>query len=309
MIIMDSYGNCPPPYFKERNFTFMNNYIILTDSSCDLSAPLMRELGVAAIPLEVNIEGVGTKYNDELDPKEFYDFVRTKASAKTSAVNMDRFKEFFEPYLKEGKDVIYVGFSSGLSVTYTNGKNAAEELSEEYPDRKIVAVDSLCASLGQGLLVTLAAKKQAAGADFDEVVSFLEDTKLHLCHWFTVDDLFFLKRGGRVSAATAVLGTVLSIKPVMHVDNDGHLVNVAKARGRRASITAMVDKLVETGINPENQLMYICHGDCYDDAKLLSDMVKEKYPDCEIMIDYTGPVIGAHSGPGTLALFFIGTER
>ena len=301
-------GTIHSPVLREDSL-IMKDYIILTDSSSDLSAPLMRELGVAAISLEVNMEGVGTKYNDELDPKEFYDFVRTKASAKTSAVNMDRFKEFFESYLKEGKDVIYLGFSSGLSVTYTNGKNAVEELIEEYPDRKIVAIDSLCASLGQGLLVALAAKKQAAGADFDEVVSYIEDTKLHLCHWFTVDDLFFLKRGGRVSAATAVLGTMLAIKPVMHVDNEGHLVNVAKARGRRAAISAMVDKLTETGINPDSQLIYICHGDCYDDATLLSDMVKEKYPGCEIMIDYTGPVIGAHSGPGTLALFFVGTER
>lgn len=301
-------GTIHSPVLREDSL-IMKDYIILTDSSSDLSAPLMRELGVAAISLEVNMEGVGTKYNDELDPKEFYDFVRTKASAKTSAVNMDRFKEFFESYLKEGKDVIYLGFSSGLSVTYTNGKNAVEELIEEYPDRKIVAIDSLCASLGQGLLVALAAKKQAAGADFDEVVSYIEDTKLHLCHWFTVDDLFFLKRGGRVSAATAVLGTMLAIKPVMHVDNAGHLVNVAKARGRKAAIAELANKLTETGINPENQLIYICHGDCYDDAQLLSSMVKEKYPDCEIMIDYTGPVIGAHSGPGTLALFFVGTER
>ena len=301
-------GTIHSPVLREDSL-IMKDYIILTDSSSDLSAPLMRELGVAAISLEVNMEGVGTKYNDELDPKEFYDFVRTKASAKTSAVNMDRFKEFFESYLKEGKDVIYLGFSSGLSVTYTNGKNAVEELIEEYPDRKIVAIDSLCASLGQGLLVALAAKKQAAGADFDEVVSYIEDTKLHLCHWFTVDDLFFLKRGGRVSAATAVLGTMLAIKPVMHVDNAGHLVNVAKARGRKAAIAELANKLTETGINPENQLIYICHGDCYDDATLLSDMVKDKYPGCEIMIDYTGPVIGAHSGPGTLALFFVGTER
>ncbi len=308
MITMGSFGAILPPILREE-FYIMNEYIILTDSSSDLSASVMKELGVAAISLEVNIDGVGTKYNDELDPKEFYDFVRTKAGAKTSAVNMDRFKEFFESYLKEGKDVIYVGFSSGLSVTYTNGKNAIEELAEEYPDRKIVAIDSLCASLGQGLLVALAAKKQAAGADFDEVVSFIENTKLNLCHWFTVDDLFFLKRGGRVSAATAVLGTMLAIKPVMHVDNEGHLVNVAKARGRRAAITEIANKLTETGINPENQLIYICHGDCYDDAKTLSDMIKEKYPDCEIMIDYTGPVIGAHSGPGTLALFFIGTQR
>lgn len=292
-----------------RGNKIMNNYVILTDSSCDLSASLMQELGVASIALEVNLDGIGTKYNDELDTKEFYQLIRTKVGAKTSAANMERFKAMFEPYLKEGKDIIYLGFSSGLSVTYMNGKNAAEELAEAYPDRRIAAIDTLCASLGQGLLVALAAKKKAAGATFEEVVDWVENNKLHLCHWFTVDDLFFLKRGGRVSAATAVLGTMLSIKPVMHVDNEGHLINVAKARGRRASIAAIADKLTETGIDPDSQLMYICHGDCIEDAQLLADMVKEKYPNCEIMIDYTGPVIGAHSGPGTLALFYLGTER
>ncbi len=306
---MEIYAHLYIQNFYERGIKEMNDYIILTDSSSDLSSEIMQKYGVEAISLEVNIDGVGTKYNHELDLKSFYDLVREKTGVKTSAVNMERFKDFFKPYLESGKDVIYLGFSSGLSATFMNGRNACEELSEEYPDRRIVALDSLCASLGQGLLVTLAAKKKMEGASFDEVVAFIEDTKLHLCHWFTVDDLFFLKRGGRVSAATAVLGTVLAIKPVMHVDNEGHLINVAKARGRRASITAMVDKLVETGINPENQLMYICHGDCFEDAQLLSDLVKEKYPACEIMIDYTGPVIGAHSGPGTLALFFIGTER
>lgn len=308
---MGTYGivSCPRPYTEKGNTTAMNDYIILTDSSGDLSAALAESLGVGSIPLEVNLDGVGTKYNDELDVKEFYNSLRTKIGAKTSAVNMERFREFFESYLKDGKDVIYMGFSSGLSVTYTNARNAAAELSEEYPDRKIVAIDTLCASLGQGLLVSLAAKKQAQGASFEEVVEWVESHKLNLCHWFTVDDLFFLKRGGRVSAATAVLGTMLSIKPVMHVDNDGHLINVAKARGRHAAIAALAQKLDETGIEPDNQLMYICHGDCIEDANLLAGMIKEKYPNCEIMIDYTGPVIGAHSGPGTLALFYLGTER
>ena len=296
-------------FFEREEYNKMNNYVILTDSSCDLSAKTMEQYGIESIALEVNIDGIGTKYNNELDIKEFYDLVRAKTDVKTSAINIERFKEFFKRYLDEGKDVIYLGFSSGLSATYMNGKNACEELSEEYPDRKIVAIDTLCASRGQGLLVTLAAIKKNEGATYEEIVKYVEDTKLHLCHWFTVDDLFFLKRGGRVSAATAVLGTVLSIKPVMHVDNDGHLINVAKVRGRRASITAMVDKVAETGIEPDSQLMYICHGDCIEDAQLLSDMIKEKYPNCEIMIDYTGPVIGAHSGPGTLAIFYIGTER
>ncbi|MBE6547305.1 MAG: DegV family protein [Ruminococcaceae bacterium] len=287
----------------------MNKYVILTDSSSDLSASLMQELGVEAISLEVNMDGEEPKYNHEVVPSEFYAKLRTKVGAKTSAASMDAFTNFFEKHLKEGKDVIYLGFSSGLSVTYTNGKNAAEDLMEQYPDRKIVAIDTLCASLGQGLLVALAARKKAEGASFEEVVDFVESNKLHLCHWFTVDDLFFLKRGGRVSAATAVVGTMLAIKPVMHVDNDGHLINVSKARGRKAAINALADKLSETGIEPDGQLIYICHGDCLEDAQYLADTVKAKYPNCEIMIDYTGPVIGAHSGPGTLALFYLGTER
>lgn len=287
----------------------MSNYVILTDSSGDLPASVAQELSVGVIPLEVNIDGVGTKFNNELDEKEFYGFLRTKNGVKTSAANMERFKAFFEPYIDAGNDIIYLGFSSGLSATYMNGRNALAELSDEHPERKLVAIDTLAASLGQGLIVTLAAKKRDEGATFEEVVDYVENIKLHMCHWFTVDDLFFLKRGGRVSAATAVLGTMMSIKPVMHMDNEGHLINMAKARGRRASVLAIADKLSETGIDPDNQLMYICHGDCYDDAKLLADTVKAKYPNCEIMIGYTGPVIGAHSGPGTLALFFIGTER
>ncbi len=287
----------------------MSNYVILTDSSGDLPASVAQELSVGVIPLEVNIDGVGTKLNNELDEKEFYGFLRTKNDVKTSAANMERFKVFFEPYINAGNDIIYLGFSSGLSATYMNGRNALAELSDEHSERKLVAIDTLAASLGQGLIVTLAAKKRDEGATFEEVVDYVENIKLHMCHWFTVDDLFFLKRGGRVSAATAVLGTMMSIKPVMHMDNEGHLINMAKARGRRASVLAIADKLSETGIDPDNQLMYICHGDCYDDAKLLADTVKAKYPNCEIMIGYTGPVIGAHSGPGTLALFFIGTER
>ena len=172
-----------------------------------------------------------------------------------------------------------------------------------------MTVDTLCASLGQGLLVALAAKKKNEGASLDEVYAFVTENVLHLCHWFTVDDLFFLKRGGRVSAATAVLGTMLAIKPVLHVDNEGHLINVAKVRGRRAAVDALYDKIAETAIAPEGQLYYICHGDCIEDAEYLAGKIRDAYPESEVMIGYTGTVIGAHSGPGTLALFFIGTQR
>lgn len=286
----------------------MNEYVIFTDSSCDLPAAVAESMGVRVLPLEVNMEG-DIKLNDEIDIKEFYSYLRNKHGATTSAVNMDRFIEAFEPYVKEGKDLLYIGFSSGLSATFMAGKNAAEELSEKYPERKILAVDSLCASLGQGLLVKLAVDKKNEGASIEELVAYLEEEKWHLAHWFTVEDLFFLKRGGRVSAATAVMGTVLQIKPVMHVDNAGKLINVEKARGREASIKALFAKMKTTAINPEKQTVYISHGDCYDDAKKLADMVTAEWGITDILISEVGPVIGAHSGPGTLALFFLGTER
>ena len=286
----------------------MNEFVIITDSSCDLPASVAEAMGVQVIPLEVNMEG-NIKLNNEIDIKEFYAYLREKHGAKTSAVNMDRFIETFETYVADGKDLLYIGFSSGLSATYMAGKNACEELSEKYPDRKIIAVDSLCASLGQGLLVKYAVDKKNAGATIEEVAEYVESEKWHLAHWFTVDDLFFLKRGGRVSAATAVLGTVLQFKPVLHVDNEGHLINMTKVRGRNASIKALLDMMKETAISPETQTVYISHGDCYDDAKTLADMITAEYGITDILINEVGPVIGAHSGPGTLALFFLAKER
>lgn len=286
----------------------MNEYVILTDSGADLPIEVAKRYGIGVIDLLLQV-GNETKQNGEVDPKEFYTMLREKTPVTTSAVNMERFKEYFEGYLKEGKDILYLGFSSGLSATYIAGRNAAEELKEMYPERRILTADTLAASLGQGLLVTHAAKKKEAGASIDEVYAYVMENRLHLCHWFTVDDLFFLKRGGRVSAATAVLGTMLAIKPFMHVDNEGHLINVSKVRGRRASIDAMFDKIAQTAIAPEGQLYYICHGDCIEDAEYLADKIKKAYPASEVMIGYTGTVIGAHSGPGTLALFFLGTER
>lgn len=286
----------------------MNNFVIITDSSCDLPLSVADNMGVAVIPLEINMEG-DIRLNDEIDIKEFYEYLRQKHGAKTSAVNMDRFIEAFEPYVAEGKDLLYIGFSSGLSATFMAGKNAAEELSEKYPERKVIAVDSLCASLGQGLLVKLAVDKKNSGATIEEVAAYVDETKWNLAHWFTVDDLFFLKRGGRISATTAVLGTVLQFKPVLHVDNEGHLINMTKVRGRNASISALLDKMKETAIDPASQTIYISHGDCYDDAKKLADMITAEYGITDILINEIGPVIGAHSGPGTLALFFLAKER
>ena len=210
----------------------MNNYVIITDSGTDLSREMAAEYDVKVIDLTVSIEGMAPVPNSQVDPKELYALLRDKKSASTAAVNQESFKEIMEEYLQKGSDVLYIGFSSGLSYTFTAGKLAAEELSEKYPDRKVYAVDTLSASLGEGLLVYIAAMMKKNGSDIDEVRDYVESHKLNLCHWFTVDDLFFLKRGGRVSGATAVVGTMLGIKPVMHVDDEGKLIKVSVARGR-----------------------------------------------------------------------------
>ena len=290
----------------------MCDYVILTDSSCDLSAELAEQLGVEALPLTVEIEG--KRYRNYLDGREigfaeFYAKLRSGIPATTAAVNVGEFTDKMEPILQAGKDILIPAFSSGLSTTYNSALIAAADLSERYPDRKIYVVDTLAASLGQGLLVYLAAQKKAAGASIEEVRDWLEENKLHLCHWFTVDDLNHLKRGGRVSATTALLGTMLSIKPVLHVDDEGHLINVGKARGRLASLKAMVDKMAETAIDPASQTVFISHGDCREDAEKVAQMVRERLGVKDVVINYVGPVIGAHSGPGTMALFFLGTHR
>lgn len=286
----------------------MNEFVIITDSSSDLPVAVAEELGVKVIPLEVNMEG-DIRLNDQIDIKEFYDYLRAKHGAKTSALNIDRLTEVFEPYLAEGKDVLYIAFSSGLSATYMAGRNAAEDLAEKYTDAKVMVVDSLCASLGQGLIVKLAVDKKNTGVGIEEVAAYVEEIKPNLAHWFTVEDLFFLKRGGRVSVATAVVGTMLQIKPVLHVDDEGKLVSMDKARGRQGSLKALFDKMKESAIDPAKQTVYISHGDCYDDAKKLADMISEELGVTDILLSEIGPVIGAHSGPGTVALFYLANKR
>ena len=287
----------------------MSNYVILTDSSTDLVPEIIDCPDLYLVQLDVIVEGEEAKANCDVDSKEFYAKLREKKNATTNAANIEKFIEEMEKHLSLGKDVLYLGFSSGLSGTYNAGFVAAKELSEKYPDRKIYTVDTLAASLGEGLLVYLAAKKMEDGASIDEVRDFVEDNKLHMAHWFTVDDLFFLKRGGRVSAATAVVGSMLSIKPVMHMDNAGKLIKVTTARGRKASIDALFNKMKETAIEPENQVIFISHGDAKEDADYLADRIKNELGVKDVKISYVGPVIGAHSGPGTIALFFLATER
>lgn len=290
----------------------MNEYVIVTDSSADLDAAEVKELELQVIPLKFTIGGATySDYPDnrDMDPHVFYERLRAGEVATTAALNMEDAKGVFEPILKDGKDVLMLAFSSGLSSSCQACLLAAGELAEEYPDRKIYVVDTLCASRGQGLLVYHTVMKKRAGATLEEARDFAEENKLHLCHWFTVDDLMFLKRGGRVSATAAALGTMLSIKPVLHVDDEGHLINMSKTRGRKGSIKAIVDKAAELAIDPAGQTMFICHGDCLEDAEQLAQMVRERFGTKDIRIGYTGTVIGAHSGPGTLALFFLGEHR
>ena len=288
----------------------MNPYVIVTDSSCDLPHSLVAEYGLEVVQLAVSVDGGEPTPNNKLDIQGFYAQLRDKKRATTSAANPDTFHGVFEKYLSVGTDVLYLGFSSGLSGTCNAGFVAARELSEKYPDRKCVVVDTLCASLGEGLLVVLAARKKAEGATLDEVRDFVEENKLKLVHLFTVDNLFFLKRGGRVSALTAVAGSALGIKPILHVDNNGHLIKIGIKRGRTPSINDLCERMKELAIDPAEQLVFISHGDCEDEANYLAQKLKSelgvKQP---ILVSHIGPVIGAHSGPGTVALFFIGKER
>lgn len=289
-----------------------NQFALFTDSSCDLPLHLAEEMELTVLPLTLHMDGRDYKnYLDERDIAypDFYAALPKAQSVKTSATNTQAFIEAMEPVLDAGQDILYIGFSSALSGTCNAGFQAAAELREKYPDRKIYCVDSLCASMGEGLLVTLADQKRRTGASIEEVRDYVEDTKLHVCHWFTVDDLNHLKKGGRVSATAAFLGTMLGIKPIMHVDNAGRLIPVDKQRGRKASVRRLADEMQRLAINPAEQKVYISHGGCEEDAKTLANIIRERMGTTDITIGYVGPVIGAHSGPGTLALFFLGTER
>ena len=285
------------------------SYRIITDSGCDLPENMYGELGVSMIPLTLNFRG--QEHTDLSEPfiKALYQSMRDGESASTAAVNPDGWASVMEPVLAAGEDILVLTFSSGLSTTYQSAVIAASDLKEKYPQRKIFVVDTLCASLGEGLFVWHACKKRDEGMSLEELTAWCEDNKLKLCHWFTVDDLMYLKRGGRVSAATALVGTMLQIKPVMHVDNEGHLIKVGTARGRKASINALAAKMGETVLPGVNDTVFICHGDCMDDAQYLASLVKEKYGVKEVLIYYTGAVIGSHSGPGTLAVFYLGEHR
>ena len=287
----------------------MSNYQIITDSGCDLPLEMRQQLDVNMVSLTLQFRGKELQDSVGEDITSLYEGLRAGEVASTSAVNPDTWSGIMEAALQAGKDVLVLAFSSGLSTTYQSAIIASQDLKEKYPQRRIRVVDTRSASLGQGLLVWYACQKRDEGMTLDQLADWVEETKYRLCHWFTVDDLMYLKRGGRVSAATAIVGTMLGIKPVLHMDDEGHLINVGKARGRKASIEALAEKLGQLGLPGQNKKVFICHGDCLEDAKQLEAIVKEKYGVEEAFIGYTGAVIGSHSGPGTLALFFLGEKR
>ena len=284
-------------------------YQIITDSCCDLPRNIKEQLQLTCIDITLMFrDRVWADTSDE-GLKTVYDGLRTGEIATTDAANPQDWASVIEPVLDDGRDALVLAFSSGLSTTYQSAVIAAQELQEKYPERTVKVVDTLCASMGQGLLVWYACHQQQAGKSLEEVCAWCEDNKLNLCHWFTVDDLMFLKRGGRVSATTAELGTMLNIKPILHVDDEGHLIKVSTARGRKASIDALAAMAAATALPGQNDTMFISHGDCQEEAEYLATVLKEKHGVKEVIIGYIGGVIGSHSRPGTMALFFLGSKR
>ncbi len=290
----------------------MRNYVIVTESTADLPAGMIDELGIKVIPMGFGFENESyLNYPDhrELDIKKFYSRVKNGERSTTTLINVKTFEEYFEPILQAGEDILYVGFSSGLSGTFNSSMIAAEGLREKYTDAKIECIDTLAASMGEGLLVYHAAMKKREGMDIDDVKNWLLDNRLHMCHWVTVDDLNHLKRGGRINAMTATLGTALNVKPIIHVDDEGHLIPVGNVRGRKKSIQTLFEHMEATAIRPENQVVFISHADSQDDTEYLASLIKAKLNVKDVVCNYIGPVVGSHTGQGAIALFFIGTER
>lgn len=290
----------------------MSEYVLMTDSCCDLPAELAAELELEILPLRLELKGqVYRNYLDgrEIGFQDFYGQVRSGELPVTSAVNVGEFEEAMRPALEAGKDLLCLCFSSALSTTFQSACIAAKELAEEFPERKVRVVDTRCASMGQGLLAWLCAREKKRGLSIDGLADYAERTKDRVCHWFTVDDLNHLKRGGRVSAAAALFGTMLSVKPVLHVDGEGRLIPMEKCRGRKASLLALVDHMEKTADAPADQTVFLSHGDCLEDANFVAEEIRRRFGTKDIRISYVGPVIGSHTGAGVVALFFLGGER
>lgn len=287
---------------------------IITDSTADLPEEYLGEHNIGCMPISYILDGVTYGKEKELDWKEFYSMMRNDGKMPTtSQINPAEAKEYFEEYIKTDKEILHLAFSSGLSGTYNNLRMAADEIMEEHPEVRIIVIDSLCASMGEGLFVHKAVKMRDAGATMDETAEWLRKNVLNFTHVFTVDDLFHLYRGGRVSKATAVIGTLASIKPTLHVDEEGHLIVIGKVRGRKKSLNALVDymekKMGTRAQENKDDMVFISHGDALEDAEYVRDLIKERFGFQNVLINHIGPTIGAHSGPGTIALFFMGESR
>ena len=292
----------------------MRDYIIMTDSCCDLNQQEVEKLGLTVLPLSFTIEGktlLNTPDHADMTPEEFFAKIAAGKSCTTAAVNVGQFTDAMGEALDAGKDILCICFSSALSTTYQSACIAANDLRAEHPEAKIIVIDSLCASRGQGMLLYRTVReRREKGLDIEALADYVRSIIQSQCHWFIVDDLNHLKRGGRVSAAAALAGTVLGIKPVMHTDSEGRLTPVSKARGTKAALRALVDKVAEIGVEPDkNQPMLICHANCPDSVAYVKELLKERFGVTDVRDDFIGPVIGAHTGCGTLGLFFVGTER
>ncbi len=288
----------------------MNEYVIFTDSCCDIQPKLLKAWGVPYANMTFTFDGEDKEYIDtDISGKEFYDRMRQGAHARTAAINADTFTRAFTPILEEGKDILYVAFSSGLSTTVNAAHMAAEELKEAYPERKIIIIDTLAASAGGGLMVYMAVAKKNTGATLEENAAYMESLTPQHCIWFTVDDLEYLKRGGRVSPLVAFAGGLLGIKPVLQMDEEGHLIKVSTVRGRKKAIEALAEKYAQLSYEEKDTPIFISHAEAEDDARLLADLLMQRHGAEVTLITGIGPVIGAHAGPGTIALFFIGKHR
>lgn len=290
----------------------MGEYVITTDSTADLFLSYIEEHHLPCIGLNFLVDDQEYSYRDNYDMKNYYDRMRDGMKTSTMQAGMQEVTDLFTALARDGKDIVHISFSSGLSGSFNTESLVAQQVMEEYPERRIVVLDSLAASGGQGLIVRKALEKKEAGADMDELIRFVEEIKLKTVHYFTVEDMVYLYRGGRVSKVKSILANAINIKPILHVDNDGHLVMIDKARGRKKSLQKMADHMAANkteDFSKRNPYIVICHADCEADARYLGTQVQAHFPDVEILYEEIGPTIGAHSGPGTIALFYIGEAR
>ena len=284
----------------------MSNYVLITDSASDLPSEIAESLEVEILPMKYMVNDTPC-IDKDFDMENFYNLLRGKALSLTSQTNVEEFSNYFSGYLENGKDILYVGFPLSLSGMNNSARIAARELSEKYPERKIIVIDSVSASIGQGLLVYYAALKKKSGATIDEVADFVNNNKLKFCHWFTVDDLYFLKRGGRISQATAVVGSILNVKPLLSMNDEGKLYVFDKIRGKKKVLDLMSSKI--ENLNSNYKKVFVGHADCLDDARYVAERISSENHSLDVTITHLGPIIGTHTGPGTVALAFVGNSR